>query len=589
MSDWKSRLAAADDDYLIGISNKGIVKRAYKDKEETAAEIISTGEEAEIKVGTETVTVCFPLGESKCTCPSRSICRHVIQAILTLRESCATETPSSIEESSTEVSSGDKEAPSEKTKQETASQEEGSGSAQEQASQAEVSAKVLEEINAYPLASLKKIMGNKQLQTLVNQALSGITPQIQYASVVTVRLPAQEAGAEFAVKLLSPLEYSACTCHKKELCVHKAAAMIWCKLDAKTLKLEELSDREAGASSYDMEQVSEAAGQMKACLEELFSVGLSRTSEDMSDYLERLAVISHNAGLARFEGYFRALFDSYGRYFQRNAAFKTEDLMGQMTRMYRRVKLLQQAKDGTEVERYAGEFRADYLPVGKLTLIGIAIEHFESQTGYEGETVYFLEENTKQWYTLTNARPVFYEGTKRRRPAEKARAPWGLDLSLEELLDIKICLTAAKCDERRRLSSSQDTKGEIVGKQHLLPSDLSGWYYQDFGTLFSEQIGRQQREWLIWDNSTEEANLVFIKPDSFEKAEFSQTGQELSQRLYDKAGHELIIEMPYSKEDKGTIRYLERLSEKRLPCFIGKVYMRDGRIRMRLVTVRENF
>ena len=85
MSVWRERLTDVDDDYLIGISNKGIVKRAYKDKEESAAEVQRLEDEAVVKVGEETVTVRFPLGESKCTCPSRSICRHVVQAILTLR------------------------------------------------------------------------------------------------------------------------------------------------------------------------------------------------------------------------------------------------------------------------------------------------------------------------------------------------------------------------------------------------------------------------------------------------------------------------------------------------------------------------
>lgn len=566
MSDWKSRLADVDDDYLVGISNKGIVKRAYKDKEEAAAEIVSMEEEASVQVGEETVTVCFPLGESKCTCPSRSICRHVIQAILTLREHCVTEEPSS--------SGGEEAAPEEVP--------------QEEDMQTDASSKICKEINEYPLAPLKKVLGNKQLQTLVNQVMSGITPQIQYASVVTVRLLAQEAGSEIVVKLLSPIEYSACTCHKKEMCVHKAAAILWCKLDAKTLAIEELAESATEERSYDMEKVSEAAVQMESCLEELFAIGLSRTSQDASDYLERLAVISHNAGLARFEGYFRTLFDSYGKYFSRNAVFQASDLMGQMTRMYRRVKLLKQAKDNAEVEQYAGEFRADYVPAGKLSLIGIAMEHFESQMGYEGETVYFLEENTKKWYTLTNARPVFYEGGRRRVP-EKGQAPWGIGIALEELLNTRICLTAAKCDERRRLSSSQDTTGEVLGKWKPSLSELSGWYYEDFGTLFSEQIGRQQKEWLIWDSFKEEANLVFVNPDSFEKADFSRSGQQLSQRLYDKAGHELILEVTYSKEEAGTIRYLERLSEGKRPCFIGKVYLKEGRIRMRPVMVWENF
>ena len=51
-----------DDDYLIGLSNKGIVKRAYKDKGEVAAQVQSTGEEASVAVGEETVTLP-PWGE----------------------------------------------------------------------------------------------------------------------------------------------------------------------------------------------------------------------------------------------------------------------------------------------------------------------------------------------------------------------------------------------------------------------------------------------------------------------------------------------------------------------------------------------
>ena len=85
MDVWRERLAGVDDEYLIGLSNKGIVKRAYKDKEEIPAEIGAAGEEATVKINEETVTVRYPLGESRCTCPSRSICRHVVQAILVLR------------------------------------------------------------------------------------------------------------------------------------------------------------------------------------------------------------------------------------------------------------------------------------------------------------------------------------------------------------------------------------------------------------------------------------------------------------------------------------------------------------------------
>lgn len=563
MNDWKQILADVDDDYLIGLSNKGIVKRAYKDKEEINVKIGGTEEEPVIKVGEETVTVHFPLGESKCTCPSRSMCRHVVQAIIVFKESCADGAAAE------ERSSGDEPL------HEAVLQEESEAAPNDGLSSA--IDKLRKEINEYPLAALKKAFGSQQLNKFISQVISDIKPEIQYSSIITVKLPEQE----FVVKLLSPLEYSSCTCHKKELCVHKAEAIMWCQLEAGVLTREKLIEGTSDVQTYDMDKVREVAGGMKTFLEELLGTGLSRTSPDVLDYLERIAIISHNAGLARFEGYFRALSDSYDRYFKRKAAFKTEDLMVQITRLYRRVDLLLRSENSVEVSKYAGEFKAEYLPVGKLDLIGIAMEHFQSQTGYEGETIYFLEENTKKWYTYTNARPVFYDTGRKRRNMEKGQAPWGLDTSVESLSEVRLHLTNAKCDNRGRLSSSQETRGEIMGETVLRMSDIEGFYYRDFGRLFNEHIIKQQREWLFEQGDTPEGTeLVFVQPHSCEKAEFSETGQMFSLPLYDENGKEVIVEVTYSKNEASTIRYLERISEKKLPCFLGKVWLRDGKIRM---------
>ena len=89
MGNWQSILQEIDDDYLIGISNKGIVKRAYKDMEtvscNTMQDIFSAEDEIEVHVGEEIVQIKLPFGESTCSCPSRSICRHVVQGILPLK------------------------------------------------------------------------------------------------------------------------------------------------------------------------------------------------------------------------------------------------------------------------------------------------------------------------------------------------------------------------------------------------------------------------------------------------------------------------------------------------------------------------
>ena len=91
MGNWKEWLKEIDDDYLIGISNKGLVKRAYKDKEEGNYKVLSLDAEAEVSVGGEKVIIRMPLGESRCSCPSRSICRHVVLGILALKENAGEE------------------------------------------------------------------------------------------------------------------------------------------------------------------------------------------------------------------------------------------------------------------------------------------------------------------------------------------------------------------------------------------------------------------------------------------------------------------------------------------------------------------
>ncbi len=57
--------------------------------------------------------------------------------------------------------------------------------------------------------------------------------------------------------------------------------------------------------------------------------------------------------------------------------------------------------------------------------------------------------------------------------------------------------------------------------------------------------------------------------------------------LYDGAGKEVVVEVAYSEKESWGIRYLERVTEEKCPCFLGKIYLRDGRIRMYPVAVFE--
>jgi len=557
--DWKTQLAETEDEYLIGLANKGIVKRAYKDKETAAVKITKMADEAVLQVDEETVTLCLPLGKSKCTCPSRSICRHIILGILALKETVLADLSESADTKETDSSS--------------------ESSPQKQ---------LQDEILSCPEKMLYKAMGARRLTSFLNKVKENIRPETEESSVLTMHLP----GENITVKLLYPLEYSSCTCHKKELCPHKAEAILWYKLKAGALSLKELEESQQKESPISPEQVKDTAAQIKAYLEELMATGLSRISSDVIDSLERFAIISHNAGLADFERSFRTLGTLYQSYLKRQASFQAADLMKKLTKLYQKAVTLLDAEDISTLTRETGEFQAEYLPAGDLELIGITMEHFKDAAGYEGDTVYFLETGSNQWYTYTVARPVFYDQKKKWGRAQKSEAPWGLTCSLENLILLKIRLSNAKCDARRRLSSSKETKGEILSNSRPDPEAVPGWYYEDFRKLFSEQITGQMplpANFVSQDQKDTQPepeksawgrDLVFIRPAFCEKAVFSDTGQSLSMSLYDRKKREIILELAYSKEDAESIRYLEKIQEDKPPCFIGKIYLRDGRIRL---------
>ena len=91
MEDLKKALAKADENFLISISNKGIYKRACKDVE--GAMLFSHEENGFtlVEIGSETVTVKPDIENSVCTCVARGICRHIIGALILLRNSLSEE------------------------------------------------------------------------------------------------------------------------------------------------------------------------------------------------------------------------------------------------------------------------------------------------------------------------------------------------------------------------------------------------------------------------------------------------------------------------------------------------------------------
>lgn len=174
-------LAGADDEYLAGLSNKGTVKRAHKDRETTPCEILDTGDQGiNVKLGEEELLIAPVLAESRCSCPSRSICRHIVQAILVLKDMYEA------------GEGGIKEEKKEK-------------------SEALPSEELWQAVLEIGNQKIIRALGMKKLGEVLGQIRAGKRADIARSSTVLVELP----DSELQVKFLLPLEYSSCTCKRR--------------------------------------------------------------------------------------------------------------------------------------------------------------------------------------------------------------------------------------------------------------------------------------------------------------------------------------------------------------------------------------
>ena len=523
MEELKKLLAQTDEEYLIGLSNKGTVKRAYKDLEQESPSVVWEGEEAEVTLKEAVCRIRAPLGESTCSCPSRSVCRHLITAVLYLKRKLEKSVPSQEKETGTEEE------------------------AAETLSFGTLIPELEQELLSIPAGRLRQACKTKGYREFLRHLDQGELPELETGasgSLLTVRFP----WNQMVVKLLSPLEHSTCSCHSRELCVHKAQAVLAFQLQKGTLTRKQLEDGRKEAGEWDLEELSQAAGAMKAGLSLQLLTGLSRLSPEAEESMERLAVISHGAGLPDFETAFRSAASEYRQYFQRSGAFRTESLLARLLGLYARAAVLEQTKEPEKLRTLAGTFRDTYAPVPRLHLTAIGGRSFQSKAGYAGERYYFLETEQKRWYTWTDVRPVFYEGI-RRRPAgnyEQEQAPWGLNCSRADMMELEFYLDQAKAAEDGRLSVSRETKSEIAGQRNLAREEIREMVVWDYRELLSMLEGQEP--------------LVLAGAARCGEGRFDSVKQRFTMDISDRDGRRISVAVNYSKEEKLTIQALERLS-----------------------------
>ena len=333
-------LAAADENYLVGLCNKGTVNRARKDLAAlTDPETVPENSGVTVKLGDVTCFITSPLGESRCSCPSSAICRHRIAAILWLKERLD-------------------DGPAAPSPPQTPD---------------------FQELRAYPPEKLARQLGAKRLSAALFRHQSGGGPAITETSVITVDMPWLPAS----VRLLEPLEHSSCTCHSKTFCPHKAEALLYWQLKEGIADPALLQAAQPAGADLDLEAARGVCRAVREALAAQMATGLSRMPPVVCETVERMAALCHTAKLPELERALRGLHGEYAAYFARSATYRDAALLQRISAAFRLAGALEAADEET-APSLAGTFRDIYLPVGELRLYLLGMREFSGRSGFAG-------------------------------------------------------------------------------------------------------------------------------------------------------------------------------------------------------------
>ncbi len=517
MSQLQQALSEADENYFIGISNKGIYKRACKDKEEADISVVYQEDEAEVKISGETCVIKNPLWESSCSCPSRSVCRHLIASMLWLKEYFQ---PEDTDENS----------------------EEEPDFPEEESLPAGLPDMLKQELSQVTVPQMKKAFGS-QMKNLLPE-ISRIS--LEESSILSGTLPDGTA-----VRLLYPLQNATCACHKKDLCPHKAAVILAWQLKEKLIALSDFETQAKTLSESENLTIQESAVRSYTLLYDVLKWGLVRMPENMAEHLEAAAVQSHALRMADAEKMLRDLGSKLSDCRERRAVFHADYFMKKLCEC---ADYLHQLQRQPVSEEMLGQFRRNYdtlshdltiLPVGQRTV---------NNSEYAGEVYYFLnldEKAESRFLTFSDIRPVFYEtGSSRRR---EVTIPWNAGVPMKALMHSKMILKNAKISDGK-LSSSKETVIAMKTNANLNCPELQNLIYTDFRKLAVDSAQNQHNP----------ENLCFVHPMACVSSQFDTHAQRYKMKIADKQGNIILIQVRYQAETKDFISLMEKIGKEML-------------------------
>lgn len=427
----------ADEAFLVTLANKGLYKRALKDLEAVEQiDIAVSGECLEVKWEDVVVRLLPDVAQSACSCPSKTVCKHILMAILSVADYAA----------SAESSAG---------KEET----------QPEPDEVPPVVEPWKALKEADIAQLRKQAGKKLFEDTLRLIQDGWTADFVEGNMLEATINTENVTVYFPKE--DSLNRAVCKCGSNGLCKHKLIAIL--SYLSNQGKLSGSSD-EPTALSLITDDTGRLLETADAFVTGILDKGLINCGENEVEAAIQFSVKMETSGIGNLARMFRSLSSDIENMAGKHVGFSPLTTFATLSRLHNTMRLvLRNAQNTALISRLIESTRSDYYttPVGHFTALGGY--PWQTRSGYFGITAYFFYHEKQSICTYTVSLAGYYEQTQELMSAENLRRQfvknehWGDNLSLSVLSRSSFTLRNFKMNRQNRLSSSVQTLCEITG------------------------------------------------------------------------------------------------------------------------------
>ncbi|WPC38970.1 SWIM zinc finger domain-containing protein [Brachyspira hyodysenteriae] len=529
-----------NENFLLTLTNKGIYNRSVKDIdniinnspekikiEETEDKIkvtIDTGEKIEVILNDEDIK------SSKCSCPSKDICKHIIMSLLYIEH---LDTENKENESNTDTAENNTEI---EIKEEN---------------------NTFDEVKNISYDEIKKLSTKKNFEYALDRLDDNIEADIEEKAMLEINIPEENVIIYFPKK--DSIKKAVCSCKDSSLCAHKIIAILKYKQMYNSLEEIKEDDKEIDENILKFS---------KEFIENIFEKGLYSCSEKDFDIAEQLSVKLQVKEMPELAKMFRSISESIDSMINKHASFNKLFTFAILSRLYNTIKVIEKAKqdnDNKTVKLLTGEIRSKYINRKSAELVGLGSYPWISSTGYLGASAYLYNLNTKKLSFFSYVIPTFYDNAKISyddvRSNYRKKIHFENNISIEEISKYKLKFINYKVNNEERISSSKFTSVILNDRMdYKLLEEIKNSKNNE--ELFAENYDDIKNIDFKYDyfNKNDRSKIIIAKFQIIENQEFNKIEQIL---YFDIVNHyeeddeeRLTLNVKYTSIHSNGIKYI---------------------------------